>query len=81
MVLVEDHIHISYNTLTDLATNPLNPYYIHGNGSPSQPLVSPLLFGPNYNTWSRAMKLALMAKNMMGFVDFAFITSAFKSSV
>ncbi|MCH81794.1 hypothetical protein A2U01_0002586, partial [Trifolium medium] len=29
----------------------------------------PLLSGPNYHTWSRAMKVAPMAKNKMCFVD------------
>jgi len=27
------------NNLPDLITNPLNPYFVHANESPSQPLV------------------------------------------
>ncbi|XP_068655247.1 uncharacterized protein [Aristolochia californica] len=46
-----------------------NPYYIHHSDSPGQVLVSQLLTGENYTSWSRAMLIALSVKNKVGFVD------------
>ncbi|XP_068647970.1 uncharacterized protein [Aristolochia californica] len=40
-----------------------NPYYIHHSDSPGQVLVSQLLTGENYTSWSRAMLIALSVKN------------------
>ncbi|GAU50616.1 hypothetical protein TSUD_290710 [Trifolium subterraneum] len=53
----------------DFATNPTNPYYIHPNENPSIILVTPLLDHKNYQTWSRSMKVALISKNKLKFVD------------
>ncbi|KAG4400877.1 hypothetical protein GLYMA_07G150850v4 [Glycine max] len=55
-------------TLQD-AQNALNPLYIHPNESPSTVLVSPPLSDGNYHSWSRAMKMSLLTKNKLGFVD------------
>lgn len=46
-----------------------NPYFLHHSDSPTAVLVSPPLNGDNYNLWFRAMRMALRAKNKMGFVD------------
>ncbi|XP_068649201.1 uncharacterized protein [Aristolochia californica] len=46
-----------------------NPYYLHHSDSPEQVLVSQLLTGENYTSWSRAMTLALSVKNKVGFID------------
>ncbi|KAF7140894.1 hypothetical protein RHSIM_Rhsim06G0111500 [Rhododendron simsii] len=46
-----------------------NPYFLHHSDSPTAVLVSPPLNGENYNLWFRAMRMALRAKNKMGFVD------------
>ncbi|KAM7482085.1 hypothetical protein LguiB_006668 [Lonicera macranthoides] len=46
-----------------------DPYDIHHSDSPSTVLVSPLLTGDNYGSWSRAVTMALRAKNKLGFVD------------
>ncbi|KAI9162265.1 hypothetical protein LWI28_025591 [Acer negundo] len=46
-----------------------NPYVIHHSDSPSTALVTPLLIGDNYGSWSRAVTKALRAKSMLGFVD------------
>ncbi|XP_057440407.1 uncharacterized protein LOC130732361 [Lotus japonicus] len=43
--------------------------YIHPNESPSTVLVSPPLSDGNYHNWARAMKMSLMTKNKLGFVD------------
>ena len=44
-------------------------YSIHHSDSPSTVLVTPLLTGDNYGSWSRAITIALRAKNKLGFVD------------
>ncbi|XP_050204953.1 uncharacterized protein LOC126654991 isoform X2 [Mercurialis annua] len=49
--------------------NPSSPYYIHPNENPALILVSPVLNGPNYHSWARSLKRALLAKNKMRFVD------------
>ncbi|XP_028181379.1 uncharacterized protein LOC114368257 [Glycine soja] len=51
------------------AQNASNPLYIHPNESPSTILASPLLSDGNYHSWSRAMKMSLLTKNKLGFVD------------
>ncbi|XP_068643006.1 uncharacterized protein [Aristolochia californica] len=48
---------------------PSNSYYIHYSDSPGQVLVSQLLTGENYISWSCAMLIALSVKNKVGFVD------------
>ena len=56
----------------DFATNPSNPYYLHPNENPSLILVTPLLDSKNYSSWSRAMKVALISKNKLRFVNDTF---------
>jgi len=46
-----------------------SPYYLHHGDSPGSVLVSQLLHGENYHTWSRSMIMALTAKNKIGFID------------
>lgn len=46
-----------------------SPYYIHPNENPALILVSPPLDGSNYHSWARGMKMALLSKNKMKFVD------------
>lgn len=46
-----------------------SPFLLHNADHPGLILVSHTLTGPNYNTWSRAMIMALNAKNKLGFVD------------
>ncbi|XP_073298324.1 uncharacterized protein [Primulina huaijiensis] len=46
-----------------------NSYAIHHSDSPSTILVTPLLIGDNYGSWSRAITMALRAKNKLIFVD------------
>lgn len=61
-------------TLTISISSPINAetYAIHHFDSPSTFLVSPLLTGDNYGSWSRAITMALRAKNKLGFVDGSF---------
>ena len=46
-----------------------DPYAIHHSNSPSTILVTPLLTGDNYGSWSHAITMALRAKSKLGFVD------------
>ncbi|KAK4279348.1 hypothetical protein QN277_011143 [Acacia crassicarpa] len=50
---------------TDLSS----PYYIHPNENPALVLVAPPLDGQNYHGWARAMRMALLSKNKLQFVD------------
>lgn len=63
------------------STNPiLNPnssnsdsyndsFYLHNSDEPGLVLVSQLLTGDNYATWSRSMQIALLIKNKIDFVE------------
>ena len=45
------------------------PYFLHGGDHPRLVLVSHSLTGPNFNTWSKSMLMALNAKHNLGLVD------------
>ncbi|XP_030445599.1 uncharacterized protein LOC115668258 [Syzygium oleosum] len=45
-----------------------SPYFMHPSDNPGSNLVGMVLTGDNYNNWSRAMEIALSAKNKMVFV-------------
>lgn len=47
----------------------MHPYFLHHSYSPGFVLVSQLLTGENYNSWSQAMQIALLVKNENGFID------------
>ncbi|KAK6157858.1 hypothetical protein DH2020_012106 [Rehmannia glutinosa] len=49
--------------------DPSNVYYLHHSDNPGLVLVSQLLTGDNYASWSRAMQIALSVKNKLGFID------------
>lgn len=46
-----------------------NPYFLHPSDNPGLSLVSQPLTGENYNSWCKAIKIALLGKNKFGFVD------------
>lgn len=48
---------------------PSRPYFLHPNENPLLVLVTPTLTSLNYNSWSRAMQMALLSKNKLKFVD------------
>ncbi|XP_073271537.1 uncharacterized protein [Primulina huaijiensis] len=50
-----------------------SPYFLQNGDHPGLVLVSHFLAGNNYNTWSRAMSMALTAKNKLVFVDGTFV--------
>ncbi|XP_073016728.1 uncharacterized protein [Primulina eburnea] len=49
-----------------------SPFYLHNGDHPGLNLVSHALTGMNYNTWNRAMSMALIDKNKLGLVDGSF---------
>ncbi|XP_058748999.1 uncharacterized protein LOC131632785 [Vicia villosa] len=61
---------------SDFATNPSNPYYLHPNENPSLTLVTPPLDHSNYISWSRSMRVALISKNKLRFIDGTFVQPA-----
>ncbi|XP_031250195.1 uncharacterized protein LOC116143505 [Pistacia vera] len=56
-------------TSIDPTQNPSSPYFLHPNENPTLVLVSPVLTSTNYHSWARAMKMALLSKNKLKFVD------------
>ncbi|KZV47147.1 hypothetical protein F511_16989 [Dorcoceras hygrometricum] len=62
---VANQLPIVRTTLEDSSS----PYYLHNGDHPGLTLVSNPLIGSNYNTWRRAMIVALTAKNKLGFID------------
>ena len=52
-----------------LEDNPSSPFFLHPNENPSLILTSTLLNGNNFHSWSRSMKMALISKNKLKFVD------------
>ncbi|GAU23268.1 hypothetical protein TSUD_281610 [Trifolium subterraneum] len=47
----------------------LNPYFMHPNENPGNVLAIPLLSGPNYHSWSRAVTVALRSKHKIHFIN------------
>ncbi|XP_039160959.1 glyceraldehyde-3-phosphate dehydrogenase GAPCP2, chloroplastic [Eucalyptus grandis] len=45
-----------------------NPFFLHASDCPGYNLVSMVLTGDNYDSWSQAMTIVLSAKNKLGFV-------------
>ncbi|XP_070668374.1 uncharacterized protein [Malus domestica] len=54
---------------TDVMPNASDPLTLHHSDSPGLVLVSKPLDGHNYGQWSRSMRIALSAKNKLGFID------------
>ena len=57
------------NTVQDPTQNPSSPYFVHPNETPSISMVSEILTGPNYYTWARSMRRAMIGKNKFGFLN------------
>ncbi|XP_061345104.1 uncharacterized protein LOC133290959 [Gastrolobium bilobum] len=52
-----------------------SPYYLQNGDHPGLILVTHSLTGPNFNSWNRAMLIALTAKNKVCFVDGSLLRS------
>ena len=60
----------NFESYTDFPTNVSNPFYLHPSETPAVILVTPPLEGnKNFQSWIRSMKIALISKNKMVFVD------------
>ncbi len=46
-----------------------SPYFLSNNENPGLFLVSAHIIGSNFNSWNRAMNMALVAMNKLCFVD------------
>jgi hypothetical protein len=46
-----------------------NPFFLNHGDSPGAMIVSKSLNGENYNSWKRAMMMALSVKNKLSFVN------------
>lgn len=58
----------SIEKFTDI--HPKNPLYLHPSDTPGSILISQQLTGiENYTAWSNSMRVALLAKNKIGFID------------
>ncbi|XP_061373353.1 uncharacterized protein LOC133315692 [Gastrolobium bilobum] len=57
------------SALPDYLSNPSNSLYLHPNENPSMALVAPPLNGRNYHTWLFAMKMALLSKIKLCFMN------------
>ncbi|KAF7129467.1 hypothetical protein RHSIM_Rhsim10G0064300 [Rhododendron simsii] len=70
--MAEKYIETSKNLAKPEAnkySNSNDPFYIHHSNQPGLILITQLLTEENYNTWSRAMLMALNIKNKEGFVN------------
>nr|GMC93997.1 uncharacterized protein LOC109168309 [Ipomoea batatas] len=56
------------NTVFD-PNDSASSFFLHPNENPSLVLISEVLNGRNYHPWARAMEMALLSKNKLGFVD------------
>ncbi|KAF1870478.1 hypothetical protein Lal_00003684 [Lupinus albus] len=45
--------------------DPMSPYYMSLNENPGAALVTPLLTGSNYHSWTKAMMMALKTKTLL----------------
>ena len=49
--------------------DPASPYVLHPSDNPGISLVTQSLNGDNFSSWFRSMRMALIAKNKLAFVD------------
>ena len=56
-------------TTKEFSVSPSDALFLHPSDHPGLILVAKLLEGDNYGQWSRSMKIALSAKNKLGFID------------
>jgi hypothetical protein len=60
---------VANNTNKGYQNDTLNPYFLYPNENPALVLVTPLLNGGNYHSWSRSMTVALRSKNKIQFIN------------
>ena len=72
--MVETTIPTTFTTTTLIAStppyhNPDHHLYLHHSDHPGIRLASHPLIRDNYQTWSRAINMALSVKNKLGFIN------------
>ena len=55
-------------SLNSVVNNPSHVLFLHPSNNPNNIVMSELMNGDNYDHWKKAMKVALIAKNKLGFV-------------
>lgn len=55
--------------IRSVVDDPMSPYFLQHSDNPGLVLVSQLLTGDNFASWSRAMKIVLSVENKLGFID------------
>ena len=63
----DDSVHATRGSTSSIDET-ANPLFLHHSDHPGLLLVSKKLNGDNYNSWCRAMKISLSAKNKTGFI-------------
>lgn len=56
-------------TQSHLTEDAISPFFFHLGKNPNVVLVTHPLTSENYNSWSRSMTMALLAKNRLGFIN------------
>ena len=69
MALTSASTSSSSSRSSSVLDDPSNPLYLHHEESPGAMLVYQTLVGENYPTWERSMRMALIAKNKLEFID------------
>lgn len=63
----------SFATYVDFATNNGNPLYLHPSETPTTMLATLVLEGmKNFQPWIRSMRMSLISRNKISFVDGTF---------
>ena len=52
-----------------LMIEPHSPYYLHPSEGPGMLITAEVFDGKNYELWENAVRIAVKAKNRLGFID------------
>jgi hypothetical protein len=69
MVIPENATETFTIPIASLEMDSSNPFFLRHGDSPGAMIISQPLNGDNYNSWKRAMMMALSTKNKLNFVD------------
>lgn len=58
-----------YGENKTLMIEPRSPYYLHPSEGPRMLITLEVFDGKNYELWENAVRIALKAKNKLGFID------------
>ena len=69
MAILENATETFTVPVASLEMDSSNPFFLHHGDSPGAMIISQPLNGDNYNSWKRAMMMALSAQNKLNFVN------------